>query len=313
MKNKWRIIVVFCFVGLLLTSISISKGAYQVNVGDIFTYDIVEGQVSYTYGASSGTGNGYPIDDQHFLAGTQVDVNITDVETSFVNIDVIAGPKTEGVACDDWMFEMMVYLVYYPLEVPYELMYLEPADIQDGLSLMDFWIADPAELNSNLGTITSISYPDVFSTIVSLDIIQHESQIVTDGSIITLDWIFNVKVTNSTQDTDYTGSCLFKITYNTTTGVLQGYNYDFKMSGRYNGTDCEMTIKQQVEIEGYDLPDFQYTVSDTNGLGGFVDFFTNELFLGLKGWHVVVIAVGVLVLITVIITVVASALKKRKR
>ncbi|MBD3190213.1 MAG: hypothetical protein GF308_06200 [Candidatus Heimdallarchaeota archaeon] len=52
------------------------------------------------------------------------------------------------------------------------------------------------------------------------------------------------------------------------------------------------------------------TSSTTNGDGGFMAFFTQELFLGLLGWHVLAIGGGILVL--VIFTIVLLVRKRRK-
>ena len=285
MKKIVRVILAFSLIGIFV-GIGSVRGAYQVDIGDIYTYDIVESEISFIYGAISGSGGGYQVSDGHFQSGTSVTVEITDVDVDYVSVEIAGGTKTEDVTVSSSMYDMMSYIALYLVWVQDEIDSIDPSDAEHGVGLMDFWVADTDYVEAGLGFFTSGSFTSSISEIPNFTANEQGAKVETSGSSIIFDWILSGSIVDAGTNTDYSGTALYKIAFDTTTGVLQGYHFIIGMDGLWEGKMFTIHLSQKVEKAGCNLPDFVFG----NKTG----------FISEHGWQITFVAITGLSLIILI-------------
>ncbi|MBN1330003.1 MAG: hypothetical protein JXA54_11070 [Candidatus Heimdallarchaeota archaeon] len=84
----------------------------------------------------------------------------------------------------------------------------------------------------------------------------------TAGGIITFEWFFGGPIdlsNNESQPMKFNFNHQLKMVYNLATRVLQGFRIKSFVDGTNNGKEMRLELSYLCEIEGFDMPNFNFT------------------------------------------------------
>ncbi len=299
LKKVLKIALPLLVVGLFLSA-SFAKANFGVNVGDIFTFDVIANERSVTLGANSATADGYEIDGHAFAAGTSVEIEVLEFDDSFINTtiyEIRSGSYYENDTSSTFAFQFSgILTIVFPILITY--LYLDEA----------LWNQTEAEELASLG-INPFVEPETATWDLFKDFaaeLQTGTSLISDPALQNLtlnaeytdsvsEFLFEAYFGGHYTDTfsngthsfiqDYTIDHHFQFAINKANGVVKGHRIVGTLSGNTNGTVLEMDYDNHVELAGYNLPKLQFG-------GGFIPGFE---------WFIALPAIAFLGLIAVII------------
>ncbi|MHA1503861.1 MAG: choice-of-anchor S family protein [Candidatus Heimdallarchaeota archaeon] len=296
MKKILKIVLPLFIVGLFL-SVSMTRGAYGVIVGDEFTFDIVSANQVITVGTNSGSGDGYVVDGLSFAEGTSVDTNVTAVGAS-VDYNLTAGSAVEPMSSSGFGLALLT-----ALHIVFPMLYLEQfaefdawnqtaADMEPGIFFVPFVESDTnwtvyiematdihatATTNATQPVLLDAAYTD------ETDVFYFEMYF--GGNMVS-----NFTTATGFYELDVEIEHHYQFAYTKSTGVMLGMRVAFDITGTSNSTDVDISFDSKVEIDGYNLPAYS--------IGG--------------GWTWPFPAFGIIAAFTTLGTIAVLVIKRRK-
>lgn len=281
-------------IGLLLCP-ALVQGAFQVSEGQTFTYTVKTSNWRLKYGTTSGSGSGYRtglVEGSSHEEGTSFTVEVTSViPGSKVYWDLTAGTETTSGSNGgiDWS-KNLEDLLFQPFSIAFSISsHLAAVDMGPYLE-KDFFFDTADDVTFDFfRTLADPSSMASYTTASGFAINQMEGHFDESGSVAIFDWILDgtivwTLVTNIVLE----GTERFKIAFDKTTGVLQGYRIELDhFNGTVDGQATEIELKQEVNLAGYRLPGFHFKKA-----GGFIPGFE---------WFIPMTAIGTIAIIAVII------------
>jgi len=265
-------------------------GNYQVTIGETFTYTVNNSYWNIKYGAVGSTVSKCRIFLDSVPVGTSFGVEVTDV----ITFEEVSWNLTLGTNIYSWRnnpsdlgdFNVLLFNVrsqafniatFWSQEnsdmgpTAQFLFFIDTAD----LPMFDFFrsLVDPSGVTDFTNTNNSFT--------------QIEGHFDESGSVAVFDWVTEGSCDYTTPfDVHIEGSERFKVAYDKTTGVLQGYRIELNSLGTVEGQDFEMQMNQEITLDGYTLPAFYF--DDPDVLPGF-------------DWFISILAISTLIFTSVII------------
>ncbi|NHJ05163.1 MAG: hypothetical protein EAX90_10080 [Candidatus Heimdallarchaeota archaeon] len=299
MKKK-SYFIIFLILNFIFT-MNFVRADYQVTSGNIFHYDVILNELTFTNGDTEYYGNGFSIDGHHLEQGYTCTVIVDTVDTSSVDSTIFGGGYSEQFTCwwslDSYDFAL---LISNHLHTFLNLI-INPSFIVNGPRLFFYPFIDTLyaypffeqfvyQTNFHLTNALSYYTEPTFECVSddSGDIYYFESYFT--GSIIEI-------VDPPTQDIDF--KVQLKFAYEKTTGILKGLHYLAQGEGEIYSQSSSYTCETLIEMQDYNLPRFE--------LGGFSFDIAEDW------WIIAAAGGGGLFLIVIIIVVVVSVKKKKKK
>ena len=258
---------------LILVNNSYTRAAFQVAVGQEFNYDVLLCEQDLELGLNNKKLQGFLIDGVHFDQGTSVKTTVTTVSSTNVDFLLASGSVSETVA--NSMLGASLVNIFSSLH----FIFLIPAYCN-----FNDWPTILTESEGNLGiypfidTDTStwddyVELADDFSN----DLICTEPEFArlnSEGITINSDTEFYLEVfvegtfNDFVEDGEETFHVIAEIIhhwqfiYNKDNGVLKGQRLQGIIDGTTNGSKLVVEYNRQVEIQGYNLPDYTFTSDD---------------------------------------------------
>ncbi len=270
MKKALRVILPVLMIGIVFSSQTVN-GDYLVTVGSIFNYDVIDSNMSVTFGVNTASGTGFEIANTTFAAGTTVELNVTALDSLGVDYNLTAGAFTEEKSSSVWDSLGMALLTIFPLFVSLGIATTEwdqnaTEDTHAGLLLVPFldvdnsswepwsiWadMADSIHANGTtaMENITTSLVWDATYDNTSTDFI-FETHL--SGEIADL-----VNNSGSLTQVNLTIEHRYQFAYTIATGVMLGIRMVGEVTGFVNGTIFEMNYNYLTEKAGYDMPIFE--------------------------------------------------------
>lgn len=294
MKKALKIIIQLAIMGLLIST-QFANATFGVEVGNIYTFDIIKSNISIAIGANSGSSSGYEVDDHAFAEGTQVDVEVTAINPLDVEYEVQAGSyyETEYSGSIDLGFTVfepnfLPYIHFLEVDQPWRYTEVEkPISpllipfVENEITTWQTYIDLATDLQTAppistdaLGAIgINATYSDTVSTFL-FELYMGETIQVND-TIITDYYEINAALVHH-----------FQFAYDKATGVMLGMRMEGSVIGTSNGTAVSWQYNQHTEKVGYNLPGYEF------GGGGFIPGFE---------WFIAIPALAFIGMIAVIV------------
>jgi hypothetical protein len=291
MKKKMMFLIPLIIVILLIQPISI-HGDYQVTVGQTFTYTVNRSYWRVKLGDDSGSASKFVLGMNNEPEGTSFSVLVTDVvPSSHVDYNLTCGSYVYPWTADDLNFISLQQTFFYINIL--SIIFVgdwNQAFVDMGPSTRITLFFDTAEdpTFEFFRHYSNSTYLSSFFTQTAFSFSQLAGHFDESGSIAVFDWIIQGTIDNlhTAYPYDVDGYLLFKVAFDKTTGVEQGYRLELDYSGTNDERDFEIYLIQEVTLNGYNLPDFYF--DKPGALPGFK-------------WFVPVFAISTIVITSVII------------
>ena len=280
-------IIIIC----TLLSMPLVNGDYQVSIGETFTYTVNNSYWNMQLGSNSCTVSSCQLFSESVSVGTSFDVEVTNVSQSIeVCWNLTLGTNIYSSHNSFGDLGHILGMLFYTRSFAFSfasgwiqelvdsgpqahlLFFFNTADTV----IFDFFrdLADPLE-------VTDFINPND-------DYKQIEGHFDESGSVAVFDWVTKGSHDYTTpSNIQVEGSERFKIAFDKTTGVMQGYRLEFTSEGTVEGQDFEMQMNQELTLEGYTLPAFYFDAPN-----GLLPGFT---------WFISTLAISTLIFTSVII------------
>jgi hypothetical protein len=291
MKKKMIFLIPLLIVILLIQPISI-HGDYQVTVGQTFTYTVNRSYWRVKLGDDSGSASKFVIGLNNEPEGTSFSIEVIDVvPSSHVDFNLTLGSNVYPITADDMdlIFLQQTFFYINILSILFAGAWNQEY-VDMGPSTRLTFVFDTAEdpTYEFFRQYSNSTYLTSFFSNTAFGFSQIAGHFDESSSIAVFDWILEGTIDNLHTAYPYVvdGYLLFKVAFDKSTGVEQGYRLEFDYSGTNEGRDFEIYFIQEVTLNGYNLPDFYF--DNPGALPGFE-------------WFVPLIALTTLVITSVII------------
>ena len=256
MKNQFKILVVVLLASLFIGSTLINAG-FSVTIGLENSYDVIESKWDYTYDAwdASGesVGTGFEYNEQLHSLDNQIDVTVTGADNLAVEYDVTIGTETETHYASGLSVIGIFFLLHYPISMVASTEWEVMGGIANlGLGLQHIYFIEPSVADESFTLLADDTY--IASEYVDDEDCSYNyvnGIFDTDDNIAVFTWSYNVRVTESTDDTDVSGEYSMVIEYDQTTGELHRYKMEMDYSGIWGFDSVSVESTQEVKIQGY--------------------------------------------------------------
>ncbi len=278
------------FILFLILNTAFVQSDYQVTIGETFTYKVNTSNWSIKLGGNSSSVSKYRIVLDSYDEGTSFTVEVTDViPDSSVSWNLTAGSTLLPYYNDDSdLFQLGGLLLHI---VEHALVYAstwsqEAADLGPTVHFYFFWSTSHAFWDI-FRFYANSSYWSPIAADPRHTFTQIDGNFDESGAAMIFDWIVDGTLNYTTPYSFLLeGYERFKIAFDKTTGVMQGYRLELDYDGVIEGQNFEMKLNQEVTINGYTLPAFYY--DKPAGLPGFQ-------------WYLPFAAFGSIIVISIIV------------
>jgi hypothetical protein len=297
MKKKMIFLIPLMIVILLIQPIFI-HGDYQVTVGQTFTYTVNRSHWQVKLGDDSGSASKFVFGLNNEPEGTSLSVEVTDVvPSSYIDYNVTIGSYVYPMTADDTDLLAIQQMLYYIAFLgvifvgPWSQAYVDMGPTTHTTIFFDTSVNPTYEFFRQFANSTFLTS---FFSNTAFGFSQMEGNFDESGANAIFDWIIVGSIDNLYTAFPFVvdGYLLFKVAFDKTTGVEQGYRLELDYSGTNDGRDFEIYLIQEVTLDGYNLPDFYF-----DNPGGAIPGFE---------WFVSIFALNTIVITSVII-------RKRKK
>ncbi|HUT79615.1 MAG TPA: choice-of-anchor S family protein [Candidatus Bathyarchaeia archaeon] len=267
MKKAIKLILPLFLIGLIFTTQTI-QGEYLVTVDSTFTYDVVASDYNVTFGVNSAEVSGYEIDGHYFDDGTQVILNVTEIDSLGITFNMSAGGYTEEFY-DTTIATILEYslLMLYPIIAIEQIAFEEwnQNDVEDnhlGVLMLPFISVNESTWNDLIQIADNIHTNGDFSYATLVSGITMDATYTNATDYFLFDFLLTANI-NETVDfmskeafLNTTINHKFQFAYSKDSGVMLGMRIKGSISGFSNGTIFDIDYNYHTEREGYDLPAF---------------------------------------------------------
>ncbi len=266
MNITQRVIIVIVLASVMISP-SIGKGDFIQTDQTTYIFDVNESKSHPEWGTNSIDVEGYSFEGTSIPVGTQFTISADFEQSREFTMTVGETSRTSICSFPTIMGEIcsILFIPYSVTRHPeWMLSNLDQYFGVFGPRILDHFYLDSDTANFLNDLVTS----DFISTFRYSDewtFTQNNGTFVNNTDIATFRWIENGCYYNTTTNTDFSGRLEYLLAYNQTTGILQGYRIDIDYSGQVEGIDIKYIYLQEVEISGYDLPQY----GNSNLISGF--------------------------------------------
>jgi len=273
-------ILIPIFVIVLFPSTTLVQGDYQVSIGETFTYNVNTSNWSIKLGGNSSSVSKCLIVLDSYDEGTSFTVEVTDVvpDTS-VSWNLTVGSFVFAYQNDDTDLLQLGSLLLHIVEhaVVYATTWSQET-VDFGPTVHFYFFFDTADaILDHFRFYANSSYWSPIAADPRHTFTQIDGNFDESGTVAIFDWIVDGTL-NYTTPYNFLleGYERFKIAFDKTTGVMQGYRLELDYDGVIEGQNFEMKLNQEVTINGYALPAFYY--DKPAGLPGFERYLSFAAF-----------------------------------
>jgi len=254
-------------------------GVYQVTIGETFTYTVNNSYWNIKYGAVGSTVSKCRIFLDSVPVGTSFGVEVTDV----ITFEEVSWNLTLGTNIYSWrnnpgdLGDLNVLLFNVRSQAFNIATFWSQENSDMGPTARFLFFIDTADLPM-FDFFRSLTDPLGITDFINTndDFTQIEGYFDESGSVAVFDWVTKGSCDYTTPfDVHIEGSERFKIAFDKTTGVLQGYRIELNSEGTIEGQDYEMQMNQEITLDDYTIPAFYF--DDPNGLLPGFDWFISIL------------------------------------
>lgn len=232
---------------------TMTKAAYNVAVGNIFTYEGVKNNWDITVGTDTSSGTGFSIDETHYAEKTQFTVEVTAADSTSVNWDLVIGTDTISgfnFGLDGLYFVFVMFMpLFYSLPSTWNQTYMDL-----GPELVPIFFIDPQIMSEFFFEMTNVTYiSSVFSdpdwVIASIG-----GTFDNSSAIAVFDWHFDMTWTDAVSGHNYGGTFSYIYAFDKITGQMKGNYMNLDYTGQVDFTVQNVQLTQRFEEVGYNLP-----------------------------------------------------------
>ena len=238
---------------IVILAPTMTKGAYNVAVGNTFTYEAVKTNWDITLGAESSTGTGFSADDKHYADKTQFTVEVTAASAFQVNWDLDIG--TDTIAGFNWGLDML----YFSMVIFMPLLYSLPTtwnqtEMDLGPDLVPIFFVDAPILSDFCYYMTNVTYVSSVFSDPDWIIANIVGTFDNSSAVAVFEWHFDMTWTDAVSGHNYGGTFTFIYAFDKTTGQMKGFYIDINYTGQVDFTIQTVKFTQRFEEVGYNLP-----------------------------------------------------------
>ncbi|MBN1330398.1 MAG: hypothetical protein JXA54_13070 [Candidatus Heimdallarchaeota archaeon] len=282
MNKTLKVVLPLAFIAVFLSTTMV-RAEYNVTVGNTFDYGVVASNWNISYGTQTSTGTGFQFLEANHVVGSNFEIEVLTVDTNLgVDWQMTLGTDVDTGSNSPFDAIGLVFILFLPLLLTMGTISWNQTALDLGPEIMSFFFLDTgfSEVFYQLTNQTFVSslsesgydFTNVYGTF------QNSTNIAV--------FVWHLDMTISTSADTLSGTYVWQIAYDQTTGQLKGYYIDLDYSGTLASQSITYKLEQKVEEVGYNLP----------GVGGFIPGFE---------WFIAVPALALLGGVAVII-------KKRK-
>lgn len=292
--KKIKILIPITVIVLILST-TVVQGDYQVSIGETFTYNVNTSNWSIKLGGNSSSVSKCLIVLYSYDEGTSFTVEVTDVVPDIsVSWNLTVGSFVFAYQNDDTdLFQLGSLLLHIVGQAVVYATIWSQETVDLGPSVhYDFFFNTAHAILDHFRFYANSSYWSPIAADPRHTFTQIDGNFDESGAVAIFDWIVDGTL-NYTSPYNFLldGYERFKIAFDKTTGVMQGYRLELDYDGVIEGQNFEMKLNQEVTINGYTLPTFYY--DKPAGLPGFE-------------WYLSITAFSAILIVSVILK------KKRK-
>jgi hypothetical protein len=238
---------------LVILAPTMTRGAYNVAVGNTFSYEAVKINWDIQLGTDSSSGTGFSIDETHYTDKSQFTVEVTAADSVHVDWDLVIGTDTiagTNFALDGLYFVFALFMpLFYSLPSTWNQTAMDlgpelvPIFFVDISGMSDFFY----ELSNDTYVSTAFSDPEWLITNIG-------GTFDNSTNIAVFEWHFDMTWTDAVSGHNYGGTFTFIFAFDKTTGQMKGFYQDLNYSGQVDFTVQNVKFTQRFEEVGYNLP-----------------------------------------------------------
>ncbi len=249
MRKLSKLFLLVFIVSLLLGS-TLANGEVTIpELGNTYTFDVVESIWSYNFAGSNSGGMGFHFNNETFTCDDNIILTVVDVNSIYVSFTAAIGEETYTFLGSGEVLLNMMNLITYPfdlafgvffswecceetLDFPLHHMYHFPHQIMDDLFdeytqtsyITDFFSSDEY-----------ITYTNVGGTFTNL------------GAVTIFTWALDSQWINENEHINYNGTYNLRIEYDTATEMLLKYQINLDYEGIYEDYPIDLESHQEVQ------------------------------------------------------------------
>ncbi|NHJ84860.1 MAG: hypothetical protein FK734_05325 [Asgard group archaeon] len=249
-----QLLVIFLCVNLLIV-----KGDFNLTVGTIYNYEVINSYWDKKVGDQSSSGTGFRYDQTKYPSTTQISTKVTSVNPMDVHYNLSIGMDTYE-AYDSYLEIVGIDLLcQHPL-----LMARSTPDEWNqtredlGIFLFNIFFTEPSTFGEQLDYISNDTAISTFFTYTEIVDSHIEGYFDDSTDIAVFDWVMNMHYINGSVNTNFQGEQYIKLAYNKNNGYLMGFKWSYNYYGNISGINCSLNWYHQIELVGYDLSEFYF-------------------------------------------------------
>jgi hypothetical protein len=242
---------------LILLSPVLSKSAFTVTVGTVYTFEVVKSQNDMQQGTNSGQGTGLRFGGNPFPVGLQFTIEVLSTTPTSVQWEIDVDGNTAINSDTDNLVNSISSFLFLPYHYYGGFGTWDQAEVEMGPVLMlGFFFFEPVAFEAAFQ-----NYHDTFDVMTPMSYWtwnEINANYDSTSNIATFDWVFNAEFNDSGCNMYFEGDYYFNVAYDQTSGVLMGYNMEIDYTGYIGSDTLSIDIEQKIEQVGYNLPKNQF-------------------------------------------------------
>jgi len=238
---------------IVMLAPTMTKGAYNVAVGNTFTYEAVKTNWDIQLGTDTSTGTGFSIDETHYTDKTQFTVEVTAADATSVDWDLVIGTDTIAgfnFGLDGLYFALAIFMpLFYSLPTTWN-----QTEMDLGPSLVPVFFIDVESMSEFFYGMSNDTYVSSVFSDPEWAIANVGGTFDNSTNIAVFEWHLDMTWTDAVSGHNYGGTFTFIFAFDRTTGQMKGFYQDLDYSGQVDFTVQNVQFTQRFEEVGYNLP-----------------------------------------------------------
>jgi len=253
LKKAMKVGIPFLLV-LVMLAPTMTKAAYNVAVGNSFTFEVVKSNWDITSGTNSSTGKGFEFEDVKYLEKEQFTIEVTAATAAQVDWDWTVGTETVSGYNDDWDLFGIALFLFYPMFSMLGGTWNQTAADMGPPVLLPVFFVDPVVFSEFFYERSNDTY--VSTVFTDSEFIMNNIGGTFDNSsdIAVFEWHLDMTITVATDGINYSGTYTLIFAFDKITGATKGFYLDMDYSGTVDSISTTHILQQRVEQVGYNLP-----------------------------------------------------------
>lgn len=263
--RKMKFFVSLMMIGLFLCKAFVQSD-YQVSIGETFTYTVNNSYWNIKLGSNSSIVSKFELGSDSYPIGTSFEVEVTNVTYEEVCWNLTTGTNVYSSNNDPGDLGKIHGFLFYLRSYAFIFAtgwYQDVVDRGPRISTLFFLNTDEYPIFDFFRNHVDSSYLTSEYTWTNNVFRQIEGHFDESGALAIFDWVLDGSFEyTSPSSVHVDGSERFKIAFDKTTGVLQGYRIELNCTGVVENQNYEMNMNQEVCRESYNLPEFHFKKPD---------------------------------------------------